>query len=86
MLPPTYLLGFIVLLSINSLGYLTEDVRDLLGLWCRALLCVAMAALGMRVEVLKLRQQAGSLLGFGVLCWAAQLLTVTLIWMYLRGA
>ena len=67
------------------MGYLTDDVREILDILCRALLCIAMAALGMRVEVLTLKQQAGSLLGFGVLCWVAQLLAVTLGWLFLRG-
>lgn len=48
---PWFLLGFIALFSLNSMGWLHEDVRHFLTTTSQACLLVTMAALGMRTSL-----------------------------------
>jgi uncharacterized integral membrane protein (TIGR00698 family) len=48
---PWFLLGFIALFGMNSLGWLPDDLRDVLTVASKACLLITMAALGMRTSL-----------------------------------
>lgn len=54
---PWFLLGFVTLFGMNSLGWLPEDLRQALATTSQACLLVVMAALGMRTSLSSLIAQ-----------------------------
>jgi uncharacterized integral membrane protein (TIGR00698 family) len=73
--PPYFLLGFLLLFGLNSLGWLPAAVREALVAGSNICLLLAMAALGMRTSLPDLLAQGWKPLLLLVLLSAALLLT-----------
>lgn len=72
---PWFLLGFIALFAMNSLGWLSEDLRDALTTASKACLLITMAALGMRTSLSSLIAQGWR--PFALLAMLSTLLVIT---------
>lgn len=72
---PWFLLGFVLLFAMNSLGWLPEDLRQALATASQACLLVTMAALGMRTSLSSLIAQGWR--PFALLVLLSSLLIVT---------
>lgn len=72
---PWFLLGFIALFAMNSLGWLPEDLRDALTTASKACLLITMAALGMRTSLSSLIAQGWR--PFALLAMLSTLLVIT---------
>jgi uncharacterized integral membrane protein (TIGR00698 family) len=83
---PYFLLGFMLLFSLNSLGWLPAEVREALVTGSHICLLLAMAALGMRTSLPDLLAQGWKPLLLLVLLSAALLLTtMTLLALFSRA-
>lgn len=72
---PWFLLGFIALFGMNSLGWLPEDLREALTTASKACLLITMAALGMRTSLSSLVAQGWR--PFALLAMLSTLLIIT---------
>jgi len=72
---PWFLLGFVILFGMNSLGWLSEDLRHALTNTSQACLLVTMAALGMRTSLSSLIAQGWR--PFAMLALLSTLLVIT---------
>lgn len=72
---PWFLLGFVTLFGMNSLGWLPEDLRQALATTSQACLLVVMAALGMRTSLSSLIAQGWR--PFALLALLSILLVIT---------
>lgn len=72
---PWFLLGFVTLFGMNSLGWLPDDVRHALSSTSQACLLVTMAALGMRTSLPSLITQGWK--PFALLALLSTLLVIT---------
>ena len=72
---PWFLLGFIALFGLNSLGWLPEDLREALTTASKACLLITMAALGMRTSLSSLMAQGWR--PFALLAMLSTLLIIT---------
>lgn len=72
---PWFLLGFVTLFGMNSLGWLPEDLRQALASTSQACLLVTMAALGMRTSLSSLIAQGWK--PFALLALLSVLLVIT---------
>jgi uncharacterized membrane protein YadS len=72
---PWFLLGFVVLFGMNSLGWLANDFRHALTTTSQACLLVTMAALGMRTSLSSLIAQGWK--PFALLALLSALLVLT---------
>ncbi|MDO6443013.1 YeiH family protein [Marinobacter sp. 2_MG-2023] len=72
---PWFLLGFVILFGMNSLGWLSEGLRHALTSTSQACLLVTMAALGMRTSLSSLIKQGWR--PFALLALLSTLLVIT---------
>lgn len=70
---PGYLLAFLALATINTLGWMPASVGDVLAELARITLAIAMAGIGLQLQLRILIQQGPSVLLAGVLTWAVQI-------------
>lgn len=70
---PGYLIAFLVLAAINTLGWMPEALGEALAEAARITLAIAMAGIGLQLQLRVLIQQGPSVLLAGVLAWALQI-------------
>lgn len=59
-LVPWFIVGFVVLMAVRSFGFIPDNVADYLGIASRVLTTIAMAALGLAVDLKVVRRAGGS--------------------------
>ena len=70
---PGYLLAFLALATVNTLGWMPESIGDVLAELARITLAIAMAGIGLQLQLRVLIQQGPRALLAGTLCWALQI-------------
>jgi uncharacterized integral membrane protein (TIGR00698 family) len=70
---PGYLLGFLVLATANSFGWLPDELAQALGTAAKIALAIAMAGIGLQLQLRVLLRQGPRALLAGVLVWAVQI-------------
>jgi uncharacterized integral membrane protein (TIGR00698 family) len=70
---PGYLYGFVALAALHNLGWLPAAVEPAAGHASKALLAIAMAAIGLRIQLRTMLRQAPKALLGGALLFAVQL-------------
>jgi len=71
---PGYLLGFLALATLRTLGWLPEGLANALAQAAKILLTVAMAGIGLQLQLKVLLRQGPAALAAGVLVWSGQIL------------
>lgn len=67
LLVPPFIIGFFLLSILVTLGFLNDQVKDILGFLSKNLLLVAMAGIGMRVKFKELLNEGPKALLFGII-------------------
>jgi uncharacterized integral membrane protein (TIGR00698 family) len=70
---PGYLFGFLLLAIANSMGWLPAELSSVLGTAAKIALAVAMAGIGLQLQLRVLLRQGPRALAAGVLVWAVQI-------------
>jgi len=82
---PSFIIGFFLLSILVTLGFLNNQVRDILGFLSNNLLLVAMAGIGMRVKFKELLSEGPKALLFGIIAMFSQIaLLIILIKLILK--
>lgn len=82
---PPFIIGFFLLSILVTLGFLNNEVRNILGLLSKNLLLVAMAGIGMRVKFEELLSEGPKALLFGIIAMFSQItLLIILIKLILK--
>ncbi|GLV55114.1 membrane protein [Dictyobacter sp. S3.2.2.5] len=76
---PWFVLGFLLVGAINSFGWFSKDIANLVLQASIFLMVMAMAAMGLLVDVSKLRRHGWRVLGTSLLTLAIFILTSTLL-------
>lgn len=70
---PGYLLAFLLLATLNSLGWLPQSIGEPLRVIAKLALAIAMAGIGLQLQLKVLLRQGPRALLAGVLLWAGQI-------------
>ncbi|MCH2102327.1 MAG: putative sulfate exporter family transporter [Planctomycetes bacterium] len=70
---PGYLIAFVTLATMNTLGWLPNSVGDVLAELAQITMAIAMAGIGLQLQLRVLIQQGPSTLLAGTLCWVLQI-------------
>lgn len=82
---PPFIIGFFLLSILVTLGFLNDQVKDILGFLSKNLLLVAMAGIGMRVKFEALLSEGPKALLFGIIAMFSQItLLIILIKLILK--
>ncbi|MCS5422469.1 MULTISPECIES: YeiH family protein [Psychrilyobacter] len=82
---PPFIIGFILLSILATLGFLNNQMRNILGFLSNNLLLVAMAGIGMRVKFKELLSEGPKALLFGIIAMFSQIaLLIILIKLILK--
>jgi len=76
---PPFIIGFFILSILVTLGFLNDQVKDILGFLSKNLLLIAMAAIGMRVKFKELLSEGPKALLFGILAMFVQITMLTIL-------
>src|SRR5699024_1095399 len=74
-LVPWFLVGFILVTAINSLGWIPATVQDGLGATSSFLITAALAGIGLSTGITALRRAGGRPVMLGLLLWVIVALT-----------
>ena len=67
---PWFILGFLALCGVNSLGFIPASVASVLKDISKFLMVTALAAIGLNTNIVKLIRTGGKPLLLGLCCWA----------------
>jgi uncharacterized membrane protein YadS len=82
---PPFIIGFFLLSILVTLGFLNDQMKDILGFFSNNLLLVAMAGIGMRVKFKELLSEGPKALLFGIIAMFSQIaLLIILIKLILK--
>jgi len=82
---PPFIIGFFILSILVTLGFINDQVKDILGFLSKNLLLVAMAGIGMRVKFKELLSEGPKALLFGIIAMFSQItLLIILIKLILK--
>ncbi|MEI6857985.1 putative sulfate exporter family transporter [Psychrilyobacter sp.] len=82
---PPFIVGFFLLSILVTLGFIGDQVQEILGFLSKNLLLVAMAGIGMRIKFKELLSEGPKALLFGVIAMFSQItLLITLIKLILK--